>query len=173
MWYHLSFTRNAFIRPTIQLPQTSLNRSIRLCQTYFCPKWTINRRFSFSGYILSGVRCQLTGGPCPHGIGEVTQIVPLTKSHKSSFAFNLRRAWWDNHKSSHTSWHIPRTGDYNLRWQRRRLSALLTVAILHQKGHNGFTTLWATIMTTMGPTSSTETPPLIHIKTLRQFSKKG
>ena len=132
----------------------------------------VDQRFNFPGYIPSGTyyrpTIQLSGiypirnilstdrVPCLHGIGKATLTVSLTKSHKWSLAFNSRRAWWDNHKSSQAAWHSPRVDDYSLRWQKCCLSTPLAIATLHQEGHDCPATLWVAIMTTMGPTSPIE-----------------
>ena len=112
--HHLCFTRSAFY-PDNDLP--SLRHSSfgwYGCPDICCPKCAYNRLFNFPGYILSEVCSQLTGGPCPHGIREVTQMVPFTKSHKSSYFFNSRRDWGDNHKSFQVACHILHADDYKL-----------------------------------------------------------
>ena len=104
--------------------------------------------------------------PLLHGVKKATPTMLLTKSLKLSLIFNARRAWWDTRKSSQVSWRIPRTENHKLRWQNRRLNALLTVVTLRCKSHDCFATLWAAIMT-MGLASPTRTLSLIHIKTRR------
>ena len=91
----------------------------------FYSEHAVGWRFNFPRYILSRTYCQLTRIHACTELRQGTQTVPLTKSHKSSFIFNSRHAWWDIHRSSQAAWHNPCAGDRNMKWRRRRLNTPL------------------------------------------------